>query len=36
MSVGLDETVEIKHELVMNFSGMVVDDVTYLGNTSGL
>ena len=30
MSVGLDETVEIKHELVMNFSGMVVDDVTYL------
>ena len=30
ISVGLDETVAIKHELVMNFSGMVVDDVTYL------
>tara|TARA_B100001029_G_scaffold27887_1_gene20196 strand:- start:1099 stop:1719 length:621 start_codon:yes stop_codon:yes gene_type:complete len=30
ISVGLDETVAIKRELVMNFSGMVVDDVTYL------
>jgi hypothetical protein len=30
LSVGLDKTVEIKQELISNFSGMVLDDVTYL------
>ena len=30
VSVGLDTTVAIKRELIDNFSGMVVDDVTYL------
>ncbi|MBT95694.1 MAG: hypothetical protein CL431_06990 [Acidimicrobiaceae bacterium] len=30
LSVGLDKTVEIKKELISNFSGMVLDDVTYL------
>ena len=30
VSIGLDTTVAIKRELIDNFSGMVVDDVTYL------
>ena len=30
VSIGLDATVAIKRELIDNFSGMVVDDVTYL------
>ena len=30
LSIGLDTTVAIKRELIDNFSGMVVDDVTYL------
>jgi len=30
LSMGLETTVDIKRELIDNFSGMVVDDVTYL------